>query len=92
MFVFNRAQVLFADHSAFNQAHRTTIGGLTHNHALDTVKCIVIENAHLVVQVFAVAFQFNINDGLSALIAFDAFTSEHLYVNHRTAHACRHAQ
>ena len=92
VFVFNRAQILFADHSAFNQTHRTTVGGLTHNHAFDTVKCVVIENAHLVVQVFAVAFQFSINDGLSTFVTFNAFTGEHLYVDHRTAHACRHAQ
>ena len=65
---------------------------MAHNHALDTVKRIVVKNTDLVVQILTVTFQFRINNGLGAFVALNALAREHLHVNHRAAHACWHAQ
>ena len=85
-------QVFRRNRLAFAQFHRTAVGFLTAQHTLDTVKCVIVEDADLVVQILTVAAQLGINNGLGAFIALDAFAREHLHVNHGAAHAGRHTQ
>ena len=70
-----------SDFTAFSQLHRTTIGFLTNNHTLDTVKCVVIKNTQLVAQVLTVTFQLRINNGLSTFVALNTFTSKDLNID-----------
>ena len=85
-------QIFRRNGRAFGQLHRAAVGGLADNHALDTAEGIVVENAQLIAQILAVAFQLGIDNGLGAFIALDAFTGKHLHINHRAAHAGGHAQ
>ena len=84
--VFRRNRLTFA------QFHRAAVGFLADQHTLDTVKCVVVEDADLVVQVLTVAAQLGIDNGLGAFVALDAFACEHLHVNHSAAHAGWHPQ
>src|SRR5690606_31915649 len=53
---------------------------------------VVFNDTQLVVEVLTVAAQFVVDDGLGALVALDAFTGEHLHVDHGADHARGHAQ
>ena len=92
MFAGQARQIFGSDFTAFSQLHRTTIGFLTNNHTLDTVKCVVIKNTQLVAQVLTVTFQLRINNGLSTFVALNTFTSKDLNIDNGTAHAGRHTQ
>ena len=92
MFAGQACQIFSSNFAAFSQLHRTTVGFLADNHALNTVKCVVIENTQLVAQVLTVTFQLRINNGLSTFVALDTFTGKDLNVDNGTAHAGRHTQ
>ncbi len=85
-------QVCLVDLRALRELLRSAVRDLAHEHACETLERVAFHDAQLVVQVEAVALQFVVDDLLRTLVALDAFTREHLDVDHRAAHARRHAQ
>ena len=85
-------QVILVDDRALGQLLRTAVDGLADQQALQTLEGVAFDDAQLVVQVQAEALQLVVDDLLGALVADDAFTGEHLHVDHGTDHARRHAQ
>ena len=85
-------QILFADFRAFGQLVRAAVGDFADQGFFQTGKRVTRHNTHLIFQIVAIAVQFVVNDRLCARIAGRAFAREHLYIDHGTDHAARHAQ
>ncbi len=86
------AQVVGGDGCALGQLVRAAVGGLASEQLAQTVEGIGLDDAHLVVEVEAIALELVVDDLLGALVTRDAFAGEHLHVNDGAVHARGHAQ
>src|SRR5690606_4628521 len=67
-------QVFLRQRRALGQLTRTTVDSFANQEFTDPIKGIVFNNTQLVIQVLTIAAQFVVDNGLGALVAFDAFT------------------
>ncbi len=74
------------------EAVRTTGRDLADEHVAHAREQVVFEDALLVAQVLADAFDFSLLDGQRARVLVDAVAREHAHVDDRAVHARGHAQ
>src|SRR5581483_7640507 len=71
---------------------RAAVGDLAVEQALQALERVVLDDAHLVVQVRAIALELVLDDALASLVPLDTFAGEDLHIDHRAADAGGHAQ
>src|SRR6185436_15081146 len=74
------------------EALRAAVCGLARQQALQALEGIALHDPHLVGEVSLVTLELVLDDRLAALVALDAFASEHLHVDDRAADARRYTQ
>jgi len=85
-------EVSLVELGTLGQLLRAAVGNFADQKFFNTVKGVGFNNAQLIVQIQAEALEFIVNNLLRTLVAHDAFTCEHLNVDHGTLRALIHAQ
>lgn len=92
MELLDGGQVGLVDLRALGQLLRAAVGYTAIQQLFDPVERVGLHDAQAIVQVQTEALEFIVDDLLGALVALDAFASEHLHVDHGALRTLVHTQ